>query len=175
MKTKTKIILAVVSLTVVIVSLIVFLNQKEDTKEKVPTAVQPNDAFVDNLKEGEVVISDKVKMFSDIINSSTETTIKFKFTVGNTEKSSADLTYETDQKYDYKIKDKDMKDVYTHSKNITPKEKKEVKKLEAGEREEFEVDITEVMKNIKEGNYTIEICSTAKEVSNLKASMTFTK
>ncbi|TKC19828.1 BsuPI-related putative proteinase inhibitor [Robertmurraya kyonggiensis] len=98
---------------------------------------------------------------------------QYKLIIENGTAKDETLTFGSSQNYDYYIKKPDGTIAYTYSadKSFLAVIKEVV--IKAGERLEFDLDITEALQYLEAGEYTIEAWVSANELAEKKATIPF--
>ncbi|MEQ2526100.1 BsuPI-related putative proteinase inhibitor [Bacillaceae bacterium CLA-AA-H227] len=98
---------------------------------------------------------------------------QYKLIIENGTTTDETLTFGSSQNYDYSIKKPDGTIAYTYSadKSFLAVIKEEV--IKAGEKLEFDLDITEALQYLEEGEYTIEAWVSANELAQEKVTIPF--
>ncbi|MBY6037071.1 hypothetical protein KUV80_10410 [Fictibacillus nanhaiensis] len=125
----------------------------------------------DTTKDPSGIVEGDLKVSLKPVESSA---YKYVFAIQNDKTEPVELTYTSTQTYDYSIKDPEGKVLYTYSMDKTFAQVIAKKQLEPGGALHFEVNLSEGLKYLESGTYTVEIWATVKDRSDLRTEMEVT-
>jgi hypothetical protein len=99
------------------------------------------------------------------------TAYKYTFTIQNDKTEDQTLVFPSSQEYDYSIKNEKGEVLYTFGMDKSFMQVITEKVVKPGESLEFEVDLTEGLKYVDSGKYTVEVWATLQDSNGLKANV----
>lgn len=152
-----------------------FFAVKDTKQHSSKKEVVEEPSLVDDLQKGESEIVSAAHLSVDLLDKSKDGRVIYQLIVKNKADEGATLVYSSSQKYEFEIIDSNDSVIHTYSTGNSFDTKAEEALLEGGKSFKYDVDVTDALETLPDGNYTLSFWVTSDKTSDLKTSITYNK